>query len=88
MTDLVDQQALVFGGETGIGLAAARELARQGARVVIAARRASTASWPKVWAWAASGCARANKKDAPRAAFRARGDTPARKSQNMKTPIK
>lgn len=36
MADLTNQHALVFGGESGIGRAAAAELARQGADVVIA----------------------------------------------------
>jgi len=36
MADLTDQHALVLGGESGIGRAAAAELARQGADVVIA----------------------------------------------------
>lgn len=58
MTDLVDQRALVFGGETGIGLAAARELARQGARVVIAGILAEAGSQAAEEIRAAGGKAR------------------------------
>ncbi len=40
MTDLTGQRALVVGGSSGIGLAAARRLASMGAKVVIAGRDA------------------------------------------------
>ena len=40
--DLADRTVLITGGSRGLGLLVARELAREGARVAIAARDAAT----------------------------------------------